>query len=187
MKARSRTALRPSMPRTSHKRGQFHYLPVFVTFIFAVLICAVGASAATFILKWGTEGVGDSQFEAARGVAVDSAGNVYVADTNNHTIRKITFFGVVTTLAVLGYDETEPTRVGGEPPDDEIHLLGQAEAVATNLQQIARRHERLQLTLEGGALLARHAKHLHQLACGRGVMNRLANAVKKVLIATQRE
>lgn len=83
MKARSRTALRPSMPRTSHKRGQFHYLPVFVTFTFAVLICAVGASAATFILKWGTEGVGDSQFEAARGVAVDSAGNVYVADSLN--------------------------------------------------------------------------------------------------------
>jgi HYR domain-containing protein/K319-like protein/NHL repeat-containing protein len=83
MKARSRTSIRMFMPRSSHKRGQFRYLPVFLTFIFAVLICAVGASAATFILKWGTEGVGDSQFEAARGVAVDSAGNVYVADSLN--------------------------------------------------------------------------------------------------------
>jgi DNA-binding beta-propeller fold protein YncE len=32
-------------------------------------------------------------------VAVDSAGNVYVADTDNSTIRKVTAAGVVTTLA----------------------------------------------------------------------------------------
>jgi hypothetical protein len=34
-------------------------------------------------------------------VAVDSTGTVYIADTNNHTIRKITAGGVVTTLAGL--------------------------------------------------------------------------------------
>src|SRR5262249_31920333 len=33
------------------------------------------------------------------GVAVDSAGNVYVADTGNAAIRKITAAGVMTTLA----------------------------------------------------------------------------------------
>jgi len=40
-------------------------------------------------------------------VAADTKGNVYVADTNNYTIRKITSAGVVTTLAgtagVFGY------------------------------------------------------------------------------------
>ncbi len=35
------------------------------------------------------------------GVAVDDTGNVYVADRDNHTIRKVTSAGVITTLAGL--------------------------------------------------------------------------------------
>jgi sugar lactone lactonase YvrE len=41
----------------------------------------------------------DARFNYPEGVAVDSNGNVYVADTNNSTIRKITSAGVVTTFA----------------------------------------------------------------------------------------
>ena len=40
-----------------------------------------------------------ARFNSPRGVAVDGSGNVYVADTGNSTIRKITSAGVVTTLA----------------------------------------------------------------------------------------
>ena len=65
-----------------------------ITSVGAVTTFAGSGSAA---FANGT-GAGAS-FNNASGVAVDSAGNVYVTDTNNHRIRKINPLGIVTTLA----------------------------------------------------------------------------------------
>jgi sugar lactone lactonase YvrE len=49
-----------------------------------------------------TDGNGnDARFWNPQGLAVDDGGNIFVADTGNHTVRKITPMGVVTTLAGL--------------------------------------------------------------------------------------
>jgi len=41
------------------------------------------------------------RFSAPRGIAVDAAGNLYVGDTGNNTVRRVSPVGVVTTLAGL--------------------------------------------------------------------------------------
>ena len=81
--------------------------------MFASLIAALAALVAlasnyTYTTLAGTsgsvassqDGVGTAaQFDAPRGIAIDRAGTMYVADTRNNTIRKITSDGAVTTLA----------------------------------------------------------------------------------------
>jgi sugar lactone lactonase YvrE len=56
--------------------------------------------AGTASLAGYVDGTGAAaRFFGPRGVAVDGTGNLYVADFGNHTIRKVTPDGVVTTLA----------------------------------------------------------------------------------------
>ncbi len=60
--------------------------------------------SATTLAGSGSPGSSDgtgkaASFNSPKGLAVDSSGNVYVADTNNNVIREISPNGVVTTLA----------------------------------------------------------------------------------------
>jgi hypothetical protein len=50
----------------------------------------------------GTDGTGSAaRFNAPAGIAVDGSGNVYVGDSGNNAVRKVTPAGVVTTLATV--------------------------------------------------------------------------------------
>ena len=65
---------------------------------------AFAQSVTTLAGSAGSSGTTDGTGTAARfnnpdGIAVDSSGNLYVADRSNHTIRRVTAAGVVTTLA----------------------------------------------------------------------------------------
>jgi sugar lactone lactonase YvrE len=65
-----------------------------------VVTSVAGAIPSPTPASGSTDGIGSAaRFNNPYGVAVDSTGNLYVADSNNHTIRKIAPGGVVTTLA----------------------------------------------------------------------------------------
>ena len=68
------------------------------------LVVPVPLTVTTLAGQGGHSGAGDgagssAQFFGPADVAVDTVGNVYVADTDNHTVRKITPAGTVSPLA----------------------------------------------------------------------------------------
>ena len=83
-----------------------------------------GSSAATGVAGF-VDGIGTyARFNSPYGLAVDSALNVYVADLDNHAIRKITSAGVVTTVAggqyLLYNSVTVPSNRGASGYTDGI-------------------------------------------------------------------
>jgi len=89
-----------------------------------------------------TDGTGRAaRFSFPHGVAVDSAGHVYVTDAGNHTIRKITPGGKVTTLAgAAGYrgsvDGTGSAARFDSPNGMAVDSLGSVYVANTQLHTI---------------------------------------------------
>lgn len=74
---------------------------------------AISTLAGSAGVTGSANGAGSAaRFNAPWGTAMDNAGNIYVADSFNHTIRKITPAGVVSTLAGLAQNAGSNDGVG---------------------------------------------------------------------------
>ena len=81
-----------NVPRSSHQRGKFQWLTLILIVTTAALVGVVAVLASSFILKFGTIGSDNGQFLFPRGIAVDPAGNVYVADGSGDSRGQIQKF-----------------------------------------------------------------------------------------------
>jgi sugar lactone lactonase YvrE len=90
------------------------------------------------------DGIGaQARFNGPSGVAVDGAGNLYVADLDNHTVRAITPAGVVSTLAGLAGASGSADGTGGgarfnSPSDVAVDGSGNVYVADTGNQTIRR-------------------------------------------------
>ncbi|WP_166967385.1 IPT/TIG domain-containing protein [Yeosuana marina] len=84
--------------------------PEFVYIVSEIGVSTIAGSSIGY-----KDGIGSAaQFRSPQGIEVDEVGNLYVADTENHILRKITPNGDVTTLAGFGGESGEKDGTGAE-------------------------------------------------------------------------
>ena len=83
------------------------------------------AATGTFLSILGTKGSGQGQLGAPNGIAVDRAGNIYVADAANHRVEKLASDG----KSVAEWKGPEPGFYGPRRiaigSDDSIYVVDQ--------------------------------------------------------------
>ncbi|MDO8717110.1 MAG: 6-bladed beta-propeller [Dehalococcoidales bacterium] len=71
-------------------------------------VLAVPSSPPPFLLKWGTVGAAEGEFNNPHSMAVDAAGSIYVADSGNNRIQKFTSSGAfIAQWGILGFGDGE--------------------------------------------------------------------------------
>ncbi len=72
--------------------------PIFIILIiFIINSHAMADSPPCYITQWGSQGTGNGQFYDLWGIAADSSGDVYVADTLNSRIQEFSDSGTYIT------------------------------------------------------------------------------------------
>ena len=66
---------------------------LILIFNFEPAAASTNSGAYTLESKWGGLGSGNTQLDNPKGIATDNSGNVYVADSNNHCLKKFTSDG----------------------------------------------------------------------------------------------
>ena len=77
-------------------------LPAILAFVFTFALLAGPADATAAPgyhpqFQWGSDGTGEGQFGNPQGIAIDPAGDVYVADTDNDRVQKFSADGTFVT------------------------------------------------------------------------------------------
>src|SRR5436305_2852805 len=85
MKSHTPSLHRPTTQRPGTRRKRVHYWPALALVLLAALMVWAGAAAAScnFLSTLASVGSADGQVLTPRGIATDSAGNVFVADQND--------------------------------------------------------------------------------------------------------
>jgi sugar lactone lactonase YvrE len=96
--------------RGSRARSGKRLLALAVLFLSALVGFAPSAEAQTAHFSWAISTVG-SGFRSPTGVAVDSSGNVFVADNSNNAVKEILAAGGYTTVNTLGSGFSYPISV----------------------------------------------------------------------------
>jgi len=100
---------------------------IFTACLLSIFILSGGSAQAenppSFALKWGTQGIADGQFNRPRGLATDSSGNLYVADTENHRIEKFSSAGAfISQWGIQGIGNGQFSRPYGVAVDSSGNL-----------------------------------------------------------------
>ena len=74
--------------------------------------------------SFGIQGSGQGQFESPHGVAVDGAGNILVADTDNHRIQKFTANGqFLSEVSMQGKEVDAPMNIAFNARNDKVYVV----------------------------------------------------------------
>jgi len=88
------------------------------------------------ILQWGQEGTDNGSFNQPTGIAIDSDGFIYVADTGNHRIQVFTVFGeFITSFGEYGFGQLHrPTYISIDE-NDTIYVAEEDSNVINKFQK----------------------------------------------------